>query len=370
MDLRPRRFFAAALGTTLALVLTAAAVASAQTAPTTTGPPADPGVGVRLLEAPEDRRDDPRALRYIVDHVSPGTTITRSFEVSNGTDRRVTIPLYAVAATLQDDQFVPAGGRETNELTEWMRIAPSEVTLDPNGRATAKVTIAVPDDVDPGERYGVVIAELPPPPPEPGQTIAVVSRAGLRVYLSIGPGAEPPTSFRLDSFAPRLDDDGTPGITVETCNTGGRALDLTGELQLTEGPGGTSAGPFATDGSTTLGPSECGTVEIALRDGLPPGPWKATVTLRSGRRQQQAEATITFPTEAGTAAAPVKAKPKEVTGTTGGRLALLLALLLLLLVLGLLLWLLWRRRKKKKKEEEEEAAAAAAVSGGPGAGRS
>lgn len=352
MDLRPRRFLAAALGTTLALVLTAAAVASAQTAAES---PADPGVGVRLLEAPEDRRDDPRARRYIVDHLTPGTTITRSFEVSNGTDRRVTIPLYAVAATLRDDQFVPAGARETNELTEWMRITPAEVTLDPNARAKAKVTISVPDDVDPGERYAVAIAELPPPPPEQGQTIAVVSRAGLRVYLSVGPGSEPPTSFRLDSFAPRLDDDGTPAVTVETCNDGGRALDLTGDLQLADGPGGTSAGPFATDGATTLAPAECGTVEIALRKDLPKGPWKATVTLRSGRRQQQAEATITFPTEKGTVAPPVAAKPKEVTGTTGGRLALLLALLLLLLALGLLLWLLWRRRKKKKEEEATEA---------------
>jgi hypothetical protein len=327
------------------VVLTAALVASAQTAP------ADPGVGIRLLEAPADRRDDPRAARYIVDHLVPGTTITRSFEVSNGTDRRVTIPLYAVAATLQDDQFVPGGGRETNELTEWMRISPASVTLDPNGRAEARVTIAVPDDVDPGERYAVVIAELPPPPAEPGQTIAVVSRAGLRVYLSVGAGAEPPTSFRLDSFAPRLSDDGTPEVTVETCNTGGRALDLTGELSLAEGPGGTSAGPFSTAGATTLAPSECGTVDIALRPGLPRGPWKATVTLRSGRRTQQAEATITFPAEAGTAAAPVAAKPSEVTGTTGGRLALLLALLLLLLVLALLLWLLWRRRRRRREED-------------------
>lgn len=343
MDLLPRRLFAAALGTTLALVSTAAAVALAQTQ-------ADPGVGVRLLEAPEDRRDDPRARRYIVDHVSPGTTITRSFEVSNGTDRRTTIPLYAVAATLQDDQFVPAGGRETNELTEWMRIAPSEVTLDPDGRATATVTIAVPDDVEEGERYGVVLAELAPPPPAPGQTIAVVSRAGLRVYLSVGTGAEPPTSFRLDSFAPRLDEDGTPVVTVETCNTGGRAVDLTGELQLEEGPGGTSAGPFSTGAATTMAPAECGTVDIALRDGLPRGPWKATVSLRSGRKEQQAEATITFPAEAGTVAAPVEAKPREVTGTTSGRLALLLALLLLLLVFGLLLWLLWRRRKKRESE--------------------
>lgn len=346
---RPRRVFAAALGATLVVALTAAATASAQT---TTDPPADPGVGVRLLEAPESRRDDPRALRYIIDHLEPGGTISRSFEVSNGTDRRVTIPLYAVAATLQHDEFLPSGGRESNELTEWMSVTPSAVTLGPNARATAKVTIAVPSDADAGERYAVVIAELPPPPPSPGQTIAVVSRAGLRVYLSVGTGSEPPTSFRLDSFAPRLDAAGSPGVTVETCNTGGRALDLTGELTLEEGPGGTSAGPFTTAAATTLAPSECGNVEIPLRAGLPSGPWKATVTLRSGRREQRAEARISFPTEVGTAAAPVKAKPKDVTGTTGGRVALLLALLLLLLVLGLLLWLLRRRRNKRKLEEE------------------
>jgi len=66
-----------------------------------------------------------------------------------------------------------------------------------------------------------------------------------------------------------------------------------------------------------------------------------------------------FASNEGTEAAPVEAKPREVTGTTGGRLALLLALLLLLLVL-LLLWWLWRRRRKDEEEDEDEVPAPAA----------
>lgn len=347
---RPGRVFAAAIVITLSVVTLAAAVASGQT-PTTQAP--DPGVGVRLLEAPEARRDDPRARRFIIDHLAPGTSISRRIEVSNGTDREVTIPVFPVAATLRDDAFVPGGARETNDLTSWITVTPAEVTLAPGARATAEIVVRVPKDADAGERYAVVVAELPPPPDQAPGIVAVYSRAGIRLYISVGAGAEPPTSFRLVTFEPTLRADGTPAVVIDTCNSGGRAIDLNGSLELTDGPGGTSAGPFAAEDVTTLAPSQCGTVAIRLRPDIPRGPWKATVTLRSGTKEQQATATITFPDQPGTAAPAVKAKPKDVTGTSGGRWALLIALLLLLLVLLLLLWWLWRRRKKQKEESAE-----------------
>ena len=54
--------------------LVPAAGASAQTQPP--APPAG-SIGIRLLEAPVNRENDPRARIYIVDHVSQGTTIAR-----------------------------------------------------------------------------------------------------------------------------------------------------------------------------------------------------------------------------------------------------------------------------------------------------
>ncbi|MFJ4516605.1 hypothetical protein [Streptomyces sp. NPDC088816] len=40
-------------------------------------------LGVKLLEAPVERKDDPRASSYIVDHLAPGSTIHRRVEVAN-----------------------------------------------------------------------------------------------------------------------------------------------------------------------------------------------------------------------------------------------------------------------------------------------
>ena len=335
----------------IAVLLTAGALApavgaSAQTTTSTTAP-GDTGVGIRLVEAPSALRDDPRAQVYIVDHVAPGTTITRTIEVVNDVPDANTIALYPVAASLQNGEFAAAPGRETNELTGWMSVSPAQLDLGPRASGKAKVTIAVPDGAESGERYAAVLAELPPrPSDQPG--VAVTSRVGIRVYLSVG-GDEPPTSFALETFTPVRDGDSRPGIDIRACNDGGRAVDLTGELHLADGPGGTSAGPFKSDGTTSLGPGDCGTLAIRAPADLPRGPWKARATLRSGKAVESAEADLTFPEDAGTRASPVK--PRRVTESTGGRLAILLALLLLLLVL-LLLFLLWRRRRQREEEDD------------------
>lgn len=321
---------------------------AAQTA-TTTAPVGETGLVLRLVEVPTDRKDDPRANQYIVDHVEPGATIRRRIEVRNDTSSPLRAKLYVGGARVADGAFVPQDD-PPGEVARWGSVTPDGAEVASGAALTATVELRVPDDAREGERYGAVWAELPAAAGAGG--ISTVNRVGIRIYLSVGPGGEPPTKFALPRFTATRDEGGRPGVDIEACNEGERAIDLSGELALTEGPGGVSAGPFTTSSpALALAPSQCATVPIRLSPELPEGPWKATVTLRSGTFTETATATITFPSEAGTEAAPVQAKPKEVTGTTGGRLALLLALLLLLLVLGLLLWWLWRRRKKKKEEE-------------------
>ena len=312
-------------------------------------------VAIRLLEGPSSRADDPRASQYIVDHVEPGTRITRRFELSNRTDGPTELQLYDAAATVDDGSFQFADGRGENELTGWTTVSPPTLSLPAGAKGTGTVTIDVPAGVSGGERYAVVWAELPGAPSPSG--ITVVNRVGIRIYLSVGGASEPPTSFRLDSFVPTRDESGQPGVTVTACNDGGRAVDLEASLELTEGPGGTSAGPFTSDGATTLAPGDCGDVPVLAPADLPRGPWRARATLRSGLTEKSAEARITFPAApAGGGAvsgAPVEAE--DVTDSTGGRLLILLALLLLLLVLAFLAWLLYRRRKQKREEEAAEA---------------
>ena len=66
-------------------------------------------MGIRLLDAPTDRADDPRAKLYIVDHVPPGTTIQRRIQVDNATDEDQLIKLYPGAARLEEGKFIALG---------------------------------------------------------------------------------------------------------------------------------------------------------------------------------------------------------------------------------------------------------------------
>jgi hypothetical protein len=338
-----RRFALLTAVATVATIVIPAAVALAQTstsqptAQTTAQTPTDPGLGLRLLEAPANRKDDPRARRYIVDHVPAGTGFTRSIEVVNGTDRDATISLYAAAASLSNGDFVPAQGRTGNDLSSWMVVTPATVTVPKGGRAPAQVQVAVPADATPGERYAVALAELPP---APGQgLVGLAARVGIRVYLSVGAGSEPPTNFDLQTFEP-ISADGHPGVAIHSCNTGGRAIDLGGSLTLTGGPGGISAGPFTSTQASSVAPGDCQDLRILLDPKLPRGPWQATASLRSGTKEKTATATITFPNP-GEKAAPVRAKTK---GTSDSPILAGTAVGLVLLLAGALLWVLLRRR--------------------------
>ena len=302
------------------------------------------GVGIRLLEAPTAREKDPRALRSIVDHVKPGSSFTRKFEVSNTTSGQRLISIYVAGADVEGGTFVPSDGRTQNELSRWITVDTANADLAAGKSVQPRLTVAVPPTASAGERYAVVWAELPPSDPNAGG-IALVNRVGLRVYLSVGAGGEPKTDFVVESLTAGRDAQRRPTVQATVRNTGGRALDLSGNLRLTEGPGGLSAGPFDARLGTTLAIGASAPVLVPLDPSLPDGPWKALIELRSSTTVRTAEATITFPAGANAAGSPVVATPVgEDEG--GGLLPVLAAVSLAVLALVLLVvYRLTRRRR-------------------------
>lgn len=305
-------------------------------------------LGIRLLEAPVERQGDPRAQLYVVDHVAPGTVLTRSFEVSND-GRAAEIDLYAAAAKAAAGGWDVGEGQAPNELTEWMTVTPARVTLSAGQRTRATVEIRVPDDAAEGERYAAVLAERPGRP-QPGSQVTLNARVGIRVYLSVGAGGEPASDFEVSTLTPQRLADGTPAVTAQVTNTGGRALDLSGELELVGGPGGLRAGPFPV-AVRTLGIDATGDVSVSLDGALPAGPWQARMVLRSGRLEKAVEATITFP-EAGVAP-PVEAAPVPLAQDPN--VVIPVAVGLLVLAALMLLWLLLRRRRRNDDDDEPDA---------------
>jgi hypothetical protein len=115
------------------------------------------------------------------------------------------------------------------------------------------------------------------------------------MYVSVGPGGAPAAKFTIDSLSGERSPDGQPMVVATVRNTGGRALDMSGILQLSGGPGGLRAGPFPANLGITLGIGDTERVTVVLDKQLPAGPWNAVLTLRSGLVQDTAHATITFP---------------------------------------------------------------------------
>ena len=242
-------------------------------------------IGLQLLDVPVKTSDDPRARLYIVDHLPPGTVIHRRIKVTNTTDSRARIRLYAAAATIRKGAFQGTAGRARNELSTWTSVSPGASRVPAGGRLTATATITVPGDAAPGERYGVVWAEVRSPAGEDGG-ITQVNRVGIRIYLSVGPGGPPAADFKIQSVTGTRAADGRPTVVASVKNTGGRAVDMNGTLELTDGPGGLSAGPFPAKLGTTLAIGDTEPVTIALDKQLPPAVGRPC---RSAQRSAQTQ---------------------------------------------------------------------------------
>ncbi|MFD5428211.1 hypothetical protein [Streptomyces sp. NPDC127084] len=285
---------------------------------------------VRLAD-PHVAGRDPRALRSMVDHLKPGATVEHQVEVFNSTRARQVLELYPADAKIKGNRFVFSPGRTSNELTGWVTVTPSTLSLAPGQKAKAKVKLVVPATASTGERYaelwvqrrepaaaGAASASSAPSAssaasaststasstPSSASTVSAApassvaangERTGIRMYVHVGKGAEPPSAFEVGSYRVHRSEAGVPVLTAQVRNTGGRALDLSGTLELTEGPGLMSAGPFPIQPGTTLPPGGIGTVSAGLDPVLPDGPWDVTLGLESGKTKREVSANLTLP---------------------------------------------------------------------------
>jgi hypothetical protein len=251
-------------------------------------------IGIRLLQGPSSRAGDPRARRYIVDHVKPGATIRRSVLVVNKSPDRHRIEVYPAAASLDKERFVFGADRAANELTSWISLDVGQLDLAPYADGMVEATIRVPATASMGERYAVIWASLTSPA-RASTNVNQVHRTGVRLYLDVGPGGEPRSDFTISKLVPARNGDDDPSVAITVTNTGGRALDITGTVGLSDGPAGQRAGPFDVVSGTTLGPGASGTVTVRLPRQLPNGPWKIQVNLESGLVKHSVIGEITFP---------------------------------------------------------------------------
>ncbi len=263
------------------------------------------GIGIRLLAAPMSGRSDPRAARYITDHVAPGAVVHRKVQITNTSDTPRHVDVYAGAATIGGGTFTAAPGRTPDELTRWVSFRSNGSDLPARSNALVEATIKVPRSASAGERYAVIWAQETSSPSSTS-SVQTADRVGVRVYLDVGPGGEPPSDFRIEDLTLAHAPDGTPELLATVRNTGARALDLSGSAALVDAPGAPDAGPFPVSPDTTLGIGDTGAVTVPLDRRLPGGPRTVRLTLTSGLVQHIADSTLRFP---GAAAPGAPASP-------------------------------------------------------------
>jgi hypothetical protein len=308
------------------LALAAGVLGPAASAAASARLPAAPrpqGFGVRLVDVPVSEANNPRALRYIIDYLPTGTVIHRRILIMNQEARPARFTVYPDAASIANGLFAGYAGDTRNELTGWIRVQHPAVTLAPGASVMDTITIKVPPGATRGEHYGVIwVQQAAKARAANGFGVIEVSRVGIRVYLAVGRGGAPPTSFAIASITARRSASGQPLIVAHVENTGGRAVDLDGSARLAGGPGNSSAGPFPAQQIITLAPGQTGTMTFAPPRSLPTGSWRVTISLVSGITTCTATTTIQF--------APVVAARTGLSGMAWmgialGGLALVLA---------------------------------------------
>ncbi len=257
--------------------------------------PAPQGFGVRLVDVPASAANNPRALRYIIDYLPAGTVIHRRILVMNQEARTAHFIVYPDAARISNGSFTGDGGATRSELTGWISVQYQTLTLRPHASSMNMITIKVPPGATRGEHYGVIwVQQAAHARTSTGLGVNEVTRVGIRVYLAVGQGGAPPTSFAITSVTGHRSARGWLSIVAHVDNTGGRAVDLSGTARLSGGPGDIDAGPLAEQGVITLAPGQSGNVTFAPPRSLPDGSWQAKVTLVSGLTTAAATATIVF----------------------------------------------------------------------------
>jgi hypothetical protein len=257
--------------------------------------PAPDQFGVRLVDVPVDEANNPRALRYIVDYLPTGTVIHRRILILNQEPKTAHFTVYVDAAQIANGLFTGAVGATRNELTGWMSVQHPSVTLRPGASVTDLVTIKVPQGATRGEHYAVIwVQQAAYVHAATGFGVNDVARVGIRVYLAVGRGGAPPTKFAITSITARRTAAGWPSIVAHVDNTGGRAVDLTGTLRLTGGPGSTAAGPFRSQQILTLAPGQSGNLTFGPPKALPNGRWHASITVVSGLTTATLTASVQF----------------------------------------------------------------------------
>jgi hypothetical protein len=219
----------------------------------------------------------PARLEYSTD---PGAKLEGNMFLINESDAPQTF--YPSFERFTEDNGQKIFTRETSDLSTWFQMSPSE-TLKPGEQRNIPFVINVPQNAPPGGHFAVIWWSTTPPGDNDKQ-VAIVTRAGVLVYLTVSGDIKEGGNIESLSIDKKSALSSGP-FTFSTYfkNTGNVAIKPIGTVTVKNILGMTSAViPMNKDGGAILPQSRKGFSAVWADKGFHFGPYHASLLLNFG----------------------------------------------------------------------------------------
>lgn len=154
----------------------------------------------------------------------PGDSLTNKFKVYNPNDAAVTV-------NMEMEDFAPVGEEgkvtvaeaddDTYSLKKWVTMEPMEFILEPKGQNFVEFTIAVPENAEPGGKYGSILAVLgaSQSAEDGGAAVAISQKVGALLLLTVSGDAKEALSVK-EIVVPEFSEYGPVPMGIRFENTG------------------------------------------------------------------------------------------------------------------------------------------------------
>ncbi len=309
-----------------------------------------PQLGIRPVDQPGSWYDL---------ELSAGATEYLSVELSNHGDEPLAVASYAadVYSLVGGGMGISLRDDPTSGTTDWLDYRAATQLLRPDEAVRRTVTVAVPDDVEPGQYLAALVIQNDEPVAAEGElSVEHVVRQAIAVNITVpGPAAAGLGIGDVEHVAA-----GQRSVArLEILNTGNRHLKPTGTLTLSDGTGEQLASLDVTMDSVYAGTTAH--LEIGVEELLAPGTYTVSAELQDSEHGVDATGTATFEVIAPPATDRVMPGVEraidaiEATGLPTW-LVLSVAALLLVLLLAVLLLLIAARRRRRSTDTAEPTA--------------
>ena len=193
---------------------------------------------------------DPRS--FVTIGASPGSTVNENVAVLNQSDFPLTLSVYASEAVNDptDGSLTLANRGDLADAGTWLTLGASSVDVPAQsqdagvGKVIVPFTVHVPDDAEPGDHVGAVVASLTTTGTGGSDTpgLELEQRVGMRVYVTVAGPTKP--GLTVTDVHATYHPGALWGLLGQGSTTVTYTLKNTGNVRMRVEPGAKVAGPF------------------------------------------------------------------------------------------------------------------------------